>query len=113
MTEVDTSVEVLRGGVGLLRNMATQLLHAERTKLADIIEGLAAERDAHKARADRYDTDAAAASIIAADRDRLAGEVERLRAALSKIERADFNCAPHQWAMAMRDTAHAALGDTP
>jgi hypothetical protein len=72
---IDTTTERLRGGVSLLRNMATQLLHAERTMLADIIEALAAERDA--ARAER---DALASQVTEAN-----AQVARLRDLFRKV----------------------------
>ena len=51
-------------------------LEAER-----MIGALLAEREAHKARADRYDTQAAAAEVLKAERDAAVAEVARLREA--------------------------------
>lgn len=42
----DTNADTIRGGVALLRASMTTLLHSERLKMADMIENIAAERDA-------------------------------------------------------------------
>jgi hypothetical protein len=82
MSGVDTSAETIRGGVVLLRASMTTLLHSERMKMADMIEALAAERDAAQAQcADRSQWIGNCMKALA-DRDRLAAEVEKMRAAL-------------------------------
>lgn len=75
MTDIDTSADAFRGVVSLLRNMATQLLHSERARLADIIDALAAERDALK---QRLDVETQIADEFKGERDRLAAENARL-----------------------------------
>lgn len=89
MSDVDTSAEALRGGVSLLRNLATELLHPERTKLADIIEALAAERDALAVDRDAYKRNMQAAAELAArygaERDTARAEAQRLQAELREI----------------------------
>ena len=103
MSEVDTSAEACRGGVGLLRAAMTPILHSERLRLARLIEALLAERDAlaqseaellaacecletqRDMAVDDEKQHSAALNRAEAERDAAQAEVARLREALEGV----------------------------
>jgi hypothetical protein len=78
MTEIDTSAEVVA-------RAATALRMSGHHDKAALLAAVVAERDAARAQAERWDTEAAASKIIAADRDRLAARVAELEAHIANI----------------------------
>lgn len=87
MTGASTTREDVEDAIGRLMHGPDDVAHEAAQEVSEAARALLAERDkaraeceAHKARADRYDTEAACASILQT-------EVERMREALSTAER--------------------------